>query len=45
MFDHSLGMQELEVSQGDGAVCPKLLNGYHSSQLVVVNAFVCFGCQ
>ena len=40
MVDHSLGMQELEVSQDDGAVCLQLLDAYHSSQLVLLNAFV-----
>ena len=40
MSDYSLGMQKLEVSQSDGAVCLKLLDGYHSSHLVLLNAFV-----
>ena len=35
MVDHILGMQELEMSQRDRAVSLKLLDDYHSSQLVL----------
>ena len=45
MVEYSLGMQELEVLQCDGAVSLKLLDGDHASQLVLLNAFVCFECQ
>ena len=31
MVDHNLGLQELDLSQGNGEVCLKLLDDYHSS--------------
>ena len=38
-------MEVWEVSQGDGVVCLKIIDDYHSSELILLNVFVCFKSQ